>query len=99
MNELSKEPQGNEANTLLATVNFCSLPNEKLLQLIDLLGETEITQNTQCEEKYIDGKCVEKRWNWYSRLIVTPDKITTSQYSSVVLLTAEKYMKMQRLFL
>lgn len=99
MTNLSESTGGNNANTVLATVNFCTLPNEKLMQLLDFLGETEITQNSKCIEKHIDGECIEKRWNWYSELIVTPKKITAIGHISVDILTAEKYAKMQQLFL
>ena len=52
-------------------VNFCELPNDKLMLLIDFIGETEIIENSECVEKFINGKCVEKRWSYYSELIVT----------------------------
>ena len=86
-------------DALLATVNFCEMDNDKLFKLLDFLGQNEILEKSKMTEKYEDGKCIEKGWEWYDRLNVYPQKITATGHITVVILTAEKYVKMMQLFL
>jgi len=83
----------------LLLVNFCELPHDKLIQLIDFLGEKEITEKSKMEQTIIDNKCVKKKWDWYSQLTVYPDKITSCGHVTVTLITSEKFAKMQALFI
>lgn len=100
MNDLQEPTQPDLPDSLpLLTVNFCELPDDKLLQLIDFLGEKEITERSKMEQTIIDNKCVKKKWDWYSQLTVYPDKITSCGHVTVTLITSEKFAKMQALFI
>jgi predicted metal-dependent TIM-barrel fold hydrolase len=93
------DTKDNKFNTLVAEVDFCNLEYNKLLKLLDFLGENEIIENTECVRKYVNDKCVEIKWDWYTRLTVYPKKITASGYTSVDILTAEEYVKMMLIFI
>lgn len=87
-------------DSVLSTVNFCTMPDEKLLLLIDYLGHIEVTKNSECELKIKGGECIEKRWRWYDELIVTPKEIffAPDPYPSRSSFTADKYAKLVLLF-
>ncbi|MCA6367599.1 MAG: hypothetical protein IM618_11190 [Cytophagales bacterium] len=81
----------------METVDFCKLPNKKLIQLIHLISTPEvieIIEKSSMEEKYKDGICIEKSWEWYNTLKVTPTAITVTGQVTSYLLTAEECAKM-----
>lgn len=81
-------------------INFCEWSSEKLMLLIDFLGLTEVTTQTEMESKYVGEKCVEKSWTYYDKLTIHPEQILFSvdPYPSQVVFTAEKFIKMKKLF-
>lgn len=87
-------------DSVLCTVDFCTMPDEKLLMLIDYLGHTEVTKNSECEQKIKGGKCIEKKWCWYDELIVTPKEIffAPDPHPRRSSFTAENYAKLFVLF-
>lgn len=85
---------------MIDNVNFCELPVEQLNKLFIYLDVTEILDNSECEELFKSGKCIEKRWKWYDELIVKPKEIlySPSPYPTRVILTTDKFIKMQSIF-
>jgi hypothetical protein len=91
---------GNDANRLLAAVNFCTMSHDELLKILDLCDATEVLSKTEMVQKIKGEECIEKRWEWYDTLVVTPKEIkfSTSPYPSQTIMTAEKYLKMKAIF-
>ena len=80
-----------------AITNFCIIPNEELMKIIDFCGVMEVVENTETVQvKTIGGKCIEKKWSLYDTIIVTPKEIkfTNSPYPTQVIMTTEKYNKL-----
>ena len=80
------------------TVNFCELSDDKLIKLLDFLGENEIVEKSEMMKVLIGDKCVEKRWDWYTKLVVYPQEIRSTGVVTVVLMTSEKFLKMKEIF-
>jgi hypothetical protein len=82
------------------SVNFCTMPEEKLLMLIDYLGCTEVIKNSECVQKIKGDECIEKKWSWYDEVIVKPKEIfyAPDPYPGSVIFTVEKYAKLMLLF-
>lgn len=79
------------------TVNFCELPHDTLVQLMNLIATPdviEILEKSEMEEKYKGGICIEKSWEWYNTLKVTPTAITLTGQVTSHLLTSEECVKM-----
>lgn len=91
---------GNDANRLLAAVNFCMMSENELIKILDFCDATEVLSKTEMVKKIKGNECIEKRWEWYDTLVVTPKEITfsTSPYPSQKIMTAEKYLKMKAIF-
>jgi hypothetical protein len=85
---------------IMEEINFCKWSNEKLMSLIDFLGLTEITTKTDMESRFINDRCVQKKWSYYDELIVTPEEIrfAVDPYPSDVVFTAEQLVKMKKFF-
>jgi len=94
-----KMEKENLSQNLVPSINFCKLSEHELERLIDFLGYLEIFKNSKCLTTFINGKCVEKRWESYSGLIVTPETITAVGQTSVVVMTIEKFAKMKSIFI
>lgn len=88
----------NEITTEDYDINFCEIPHEKLRELLIILGEKDIIENSECMFKYNEGGCIEKRWNHYGELIVTRRSITSVGHTSVVLMTAAHLNSVLNLF-
>ena len=80
-------------------INFCELSDDKLMKLIDFLGEKEITEKSTMKQTFIDNKCVKKKWEWYGELTICPQKITATGQVTVILMTSEKFLKMREIFI
>lgn len=84
---------------LCVPVNFCELPHDQLIQIIDFLDEKIITEKSKMQQTLIDNICVEKKWHLYGDLTVTPDKIIKTGYRTETIMTSEKFSKTQALFI
>ena len=92
---MNKQEQSNELYPLLATVNFCTMPNDELMKVLAFCGLMEVVENSEMEKKIKGEECIEKKWEWYDTITVTPKEIrfAESPYPSSVVMTAEKYAK------
>jgi hypothetical protein len=89
--------KGMEYEPLLATVNFCTMPNGELMKILEFCGLMEVVDNSDMEQKIKGEECIEKRWSWYNTITVTPKaiKYAVSPYPSSVVMTAERYAKLK----
>jgi hypothetical protein len=94
-----KMEKENISQNLASSINFCELSEHKLEQLIGFLGYSEIIKKSNCMMTFADGKCIEKRWEFYLKLIVTPETITAVDQTSMVIMTVEKFIKMKSIFI
>jgi hypothetical protein len=96
---LINHENGNDANRLLAAVNFCTMPHDELINILDFCEVSNVINETEMIQKLKGDKneCIEKRWEWYDTLVVTPKEIkfSTSPYPSHTIMTAEKYLKLK----
>ena len=94
---MNKQEQSNELYPLLATVNFCTMPNDELMKILDFCELMEVVENSEMEKKIKGEECIEKKWQWYDTITVMPKEIrfAKSPYPSSVVMTAEKYAKLK----
>lgn len=100
MEKTSKNNENSDDdNHLLASVNFCMMPHDELLRILDFCGVTNVVNQAEMVQKIKGDKneCIEKSWEYYDILVVTPKEIkySTSPYPSQTIMTAEKYLKLK----
>lgn len=80
-------------------VNFCTMSNDELMAILDLCGLMNIVTNSDMTEKIRGGVCIEKKWEWYDTIVVTPIEIryTKSPYPPSVIMTSERYDKIRKM--
>lgn len=94
---MTEKKNDNALYPLLATVNFCTMPNDELMKIIDFCDLMEVIENSEMTQKIKGEECIEKKWEWYDTITVTPKEIrfAKSPYPSSVVMTAEKYAKLK----
>lgn len=85
----------------MSEFNFCEIPHEELMRLLDYLDAFDDDDIGSHEETYKEGKCIKKKWVGWSEIIVYPKEIKakTHPLPTQTLLTEEKYIKMRNLFI
>jgi hypothetical protein len=85
------------SSLLIADVNFCTMPDDELMKIFDLCEVMQVLDKTEMVQKIQGKECIEKRWEWYDTLVVTPKEIkfSTSPYPSQTIMTAERYVKLK----
>ncbi len=81
-------------------INFCKIQHKSLIKLIEAVADKDtmdIIKNSKVVETHRNGKCVQKEWEWYNRLIVTPTEIYTVSFVRSYHMTAEKFEKMKKI--
>jgi hypothetical protein len=77
-------------------MNFCELSDDKLGFLFDYLGIKEVYDNSEEVSTIKSGVVLERRWEWYDAIIVTPSKIRYSHdpYPSTTIFDKESFNDM-----
>lgn len=85
----------------LTNFSFCDMDDVHLLYLIDYLECRDVVDKSEVEIKFLNGDCIEKKWQWYDELIIRPKQIIfcPSSMGQKVILTAEEYLKMRKIFI
>ena len=93
----NEEQNGFFAKPVLADVNFCTMSDDELTKILDFCEVNEVVSKTEMVKKIKGDECIEKRWEWYDTLVVTPKEIkfSTSPYPSQTIMTAERYLKLK----
>ena len=57
----------------------------------------EVVENSEMIQKIKGEECIEKKWEWYDTLTVTPKEIifAKSPYPSYVAMSSERYAKLK----
>jgi len=71
------------------------MPNDELMKILDFCELMEVVKNSEMEQKIKGEECIEKKWDWYNTITVTPKEIKYAAYFSSVVMTAEKYAKLK----
>ncbi len=80
-------------------INFCEMSEDELQKIFDFIGKgvLEVVKNSSVETKLLGTTIIEKKWNHWDEVIVTPKEIffAPDPQPRQSIMTAEKYLKLK----
>jgi hypothetical protein len=82
------------------SINFCTMSHDELMKIFELCDVMAVVDKSEMVHTFRDNNCIEKQWEYYDTLTVTPTEIkfSHSPYPSSIIMTAERYLKIKQLF-